>query len=712
MRFHVVGVPHFQTTKAAFGCDEARRVVQFCNIMRANGHEVILYAGWENEAQCSEFVQVFTRDDHAAWWPGVEFSTSADGSLPWWSAADPCWRVLSQRAAKEISTRARGRDVNCLIAGAAQRPLTNVGLRCIETGVGHGQPLGPLIPKAWVSDFWRTVCAASGVAASSHFDAVIPEAFDTNQRPLAVGGDGFLYVGRLGKGSAVEQAAAACRKAGASLTLVGAGVRVARPGLIVCDDGLEITGDVYHAGALDADGTAELMGRSRAVFCSRSSGIAFDRVVVESMLRGTPVIVGTEGASAECVEEGVTGFRCNDLAGLVVAARHSQAIDRLRVREHAVARFGLETVARLHEAWLGSLEITSATPNLASPARQGPGRVVAVHFPGWLGVTSSTKNLFADTYPVPADPSVLPYTMTEADIEHHARTLAGSDAAQVVFSGGDETHLRIAARLRQLKPQVTVDLFWHGSYLQVAEPYTWHIMRLWMRAVREGIVRSIVVDKAGMEDFFRSVGIPSAVLLNHVVGEVMPLPEVPASPVRAGMWLSGQGWRKAPYAMISAMGMIGDVHIHGSNLDKPAMELIHELGLTAAEISPTPIPKALMLQAMRRTHVSMYVTLSECCPMLPLESMQVGVPCLTGPNSHLFEDNNYLRERLVVPFPDRADVIAKHFRRAFEERESIMAEYAQYGPAYNARANESVRRFVEEGPTLLRDPRVTRFVGV
>jgi glycosyltransferase involved in cell wall biosynthesis len=600
----------------------------------------------------------------------------------------------------------------CLTAGAAQRPPAKLGLPCVETGLGHGQPLGPLIPQTWVSESWRRTCTASGSVRTHPLDTVIPEAFDADRRPLGPGGERFAYFGPLSKGSGVEQAAATCRELGATLVLVGTGVWLAKPGLVVCDDGFKITGDVQYAGPLEIDEAAELAGQCRAAFCFPTPGIAFDRLVVEAMLRGTPLIVRDQGVSAECVKEGATDFRRDDLGGMIEAARDSHTLDRRLVRQHAVARFGLDAVAQQHDEWFRRVEANadSIRGQLASAGQRRPGRVVAVHFPGWLGVTASTRNLFADTYPVPADPTVLPYTLTDSDIEHHARTLAGCDASQVVFSGGDESHLRIAARLRQLKPEITVDLFWHGSYLQVAEPYTWHIMRLWMRAVRDGLVRSIVVDKSGMEDFFRSVGIPSAVLLNYVAGEVMSPPEVPASPIRAGMWLSGQGWRKAPYAMISAMRMIGDVHIHGSNLDKAAMELIHELALTAAEISPTAIPKALMLQAMRRTHVSMYVTLSECCPMLPLESMQVGVPCLTGPNSHLFEDNDYLRERLVVPYPDRADVIAKHFLRAYEERASIMAEYARYGPAYNARAIESVRRFIEDGPTLMRDPRVTRIL--
>lgn len=87
--------------------------------------------------------------------------------------------------------------------------------------------------------------------------------------------------------------------------------------------------------------------------------------------------------------------------------------------------------------------------------------------------------------------------------------------------------------------------------------------------------------------------------------------------------------------------------------------------------------------ALSRMHLNLYVTLSECSPMLPLESLAVGVPCLFGPNSHLFEDHAYLHSRLVVPYPDRSDVIAHMIKQALAEREQIIAEYIVYAPKYN-----------------------------
>lgn len=45
MNFHVVSLPHTQTTAAYPSCAFTQKVVRFCRMMKARGHHVTLYAG-------------------------------------------------------------------------------------------------------------------------------------------------------------------------------------------------------------------------------------------------------------------------------------------------------------------------------------------------------------------------------------------------------------------------------------------------------------------------------------------------------------------------------------------------------------------------------------------------------------------------------------------------------------------------------------------
>src|SRR5262245_24863642 len=67
MRFHVVSLPHTQTTDAYSACAFTEKVRKFCRMMKEmKGHTVYLYAGDDNEAPCDEHISCISEDERAA----------------------------------------------------------------------------------------------------------------------------------------------------------------------------------------------------------------------------------------------------------------------------------------------------------------------------------------------------------------------------------------------------------------------------------------------------------------------------------------------------------------------------------------------------------------------------------------------------------------------------------------------------------------------
>jgi len=321
---------------------------------------------------------------------------------------------------------------------------------------------------------------------------------------------------------------------------------------------------------------------------------------------------------------------------------------------------------------------------------------VAVSCPSYLGVTSSTVNLFEHTLFMPEARGDDPRLLNEADLRHYAHVLEATKCPRVVFSGGDDKQHRVMEILRDLAPGVRCDLFLHASYPQFVEDLTWAWVKRWFDSARAGHVHTIASDKAGYDRFVASLGLRGAVLLNRVPGPMLEAPELPEAPRRVGVWLSGETYRKIPHAMLAAVRMMEGAVLHGSGLRGRAREVVEYLGVPRGEVAEGQLTHDELFAAMRRTHVTLYVTFIECCPMLPLESLHQGVPALIGPNSHLFEDDRYLFERLVVSFPERAEVIADYAERAIRERREIIAAYRAYYPGYDARARASVEAFLRD----------------
>ena len=79
--------------------------------------------------------------------------------------------------------------------------------------------------------------------------------------------------------------------------------------------------------------------------------------------------------------------------------------------------------------------------------------------------------------------------------------------------------------------------------------------------------------------------------------------------------------------------------------------------------------------------ITLNVTLSECHPMLPMESYRLGVPCLMSRTSDLFIDAPDLYELTTVDQADNPEAIAGAAARLLEQRSEATA---QAGPALDA----------------------------
>jgi hypothetical protein len=323
---------------------------------------------------------------------------------------------------------------------------------------------------------------------------------------------------------------------------------------------------------------------------------------------------------------------------------------------------------------------------LARTTASHPTAIALMH-PAWRGVRGSTAELFPHH-------CFLDDHLTEAVALRKARLLLDTGCERIVFSGFAHTWIHLVMALRRLAPSLKLFSLWFGSFLQHEEDYAWQGFRTIEQLCRAGFIYKWGFAKKGMAETMAMTGLHTG----FVMSLVRRIPDGPSKPLAGGphfgIWAAQPTWRKLPYAMVAALQAIPHAHLHASSVGPRLLEFARLLGLQT-HLSAAPVPFEDMPQTLAEMHLNLYVTLSECAPMVPLESLSVGVPCLIGPNSHFFEDEPYLHRRLVVPHPDRAETIASHLHVALEERTAIVTAYRSYAPNYNRRAIASLEEFLE-----------------
>jgi glycosyltransferase involved in cell wall biosynthesis len=110
---------------------------------------------------------------------------------------------------------------------------------------------------------------------------------------------------------------------------------------------------VEYLGEVDEAGKSQLLGQAYALLFPIDWPEPFGMVMIEAMACGTPVVAWNRGSVPEILEEGVSGFMVEDVAGAVAAVERVGRLRRKGCREAFERRF---TVRRMAQDYLAVYE--------------------------------------------------------------------------------------------------------------------------------------------------------------------------------------------------------------------------------------------------------------------------------------------------------------------------------------------------------------------
>ena len=350
MRFHVISLPHTQTTKEYLPCAYTQKVLNFCRMMNSLGHEIFLYSGYENEAPCTEHIEIISKQKHEEFfsknnWKKEFFAIEWDSKKPYWVEAN-------NNAITEIKKRVKQKDFICLIGGNCQKPIADAFTNLsVEFGIGYEGVFSKFRvfeSYAWMHYIYGRTKQANG----NYYDVVIPNYFDKNDFYLSEKEDYALYIGRLISRKGVHIASQVCEKLGLKLKIAGQGATKIEGEYIYYPEG-KVKGE--YVGVVDVKKRAELMSKAKVVFCPTQYIGPFEGVHVEAMLSGTPVITTDWGCFSETFIEGVHGFRPRTFKEMLDSVKKCESLNPKEIREYAISRYDLDSVKYQYETYFKRL---------------------------------------------------------------------------------------------------------------------------------------------------------------------------------------------------------------------------------------------------------------------------------------------------------------------------------------------------------------------
>lgn len=318
---------------------------------------------------------------------------------------------------------------------------------------------------------------------------------------------------------------------------------------------------------------------------------------------------------------------------------------------------------------------------------------IVMYNPEWKGVSSSTFELFdnlIETCEI--------YRNKDANLIAKAIT-SNNNIKQVIFSSFAIGWKDLATCIKKLNYEIKIKTFWHGSHSQILEDYGWERNKEIIELHRQGVVDVMGFCKESLYNFytinkFNAKFITNKVEIDEIKEKIMSKNEVSNDgKTRIGLYAARcSNWRKNMYSQMAAVSLMKNVVLDIVPLENNARKFAKLLGIEITGES-NGLPREQLIERMAQNDVNLYVTFSECAPMLPLESFEVGVPCVCGNNNHYFKSSK-LYDLIVVNTEDDIIEIKEKIENSINYKNEILNLYQEFKNNNLNQEKENIKDFL------------------
>ena len=312
---------------------------------------------------------------------------------------------------------------------------------------------------------------------------------------------------------------------------------------------------------------------------------------------------------------------------------------------------------------------------------------VVFYNPTWLGVAASTKGLFKNYVP-------LEHIHNKKDGEKLAKAIANNNIKSVIFSQICDGWINTLEQIKKLNENIKIKVIWHGNCYEFFSDYTWNLNKEVMDLYKEKKIDCFAFVRSTMYEFYKKVGFKSFYLQNNVhLQDIKKIEKENTGKRKIGIYNADTRELKNIYTALSSIKLVPNSIADVVPINEGAKRFTEILNLETTSISDY-IPNEELMKRIQQNEVNIYPTFTENAPMFPLESFEMGVPCLLGNNNDYFVGTK-LGEYVILTREDDPIDIKERIINCIEHKEEIMNLYQDWKKEFDNKCEKLVEEFVK-----------------
>ena len=312
---------------------------------------------------------------------------------------------------------------------------------------------------------------------------------------------------------------------------------------------------------------------------------------------------------------------------------------------------------------------------------------IVFYNPTWLGVANSTKGLFKNIVP-------LEHVYDKKDMEKLVVSIVESDIKSVIFSQICDGWTSIIEKIKEKNKDIIIKVIWHGNCYEFFSDFTWNLNKEVMELYKEEKIDSFGFVRSIMYEFYKKVGFKCFYLQNNVhLDNIERVEKEKTNKKKIGIYNADSRELKNIYTSLSSIKLVPNAVADVVPINEGARKFTEILNLETTSVNDY-IPTEELLKRIQQNEVNLYPTFTENAPMFPLESFEMGVPCLLGNNNDYFVGTK-LGEYVILTKEDDPEYLKEKIIECINHKEEILDLYKEWKKDFDKKCEKWVEEFIK-----------------
>ncbi len=264
----------------------------------------------------------------------------------------------------------------------------------------------------------------------------------------------------------------------------------------------------------------------------------------------------------------------------------------------------------------------------------------------------------------------------------------------VIFSQICDGWTSLIEHIKKEDPRIQIKVIWHGNCYEYFSDFTWNLNKEVMQLYKKEKIDSFAFVRSIMYEFYKKLGFACYYLQNNVHKEnAGKIVNNENAKTKIGIYNADTRELKNIYTALSAMKLVPNSVADVVPINEGAKQFTQMLSLDTTSINDY-IPNEELMKRIQKNDINIYPTFTENAPMFPLESFEMGVPCLLGNNNDYFVGTK-LGEYVILEREDDAVYIKDKIMNVLAHKDEVMELYQSWKKEFDQKCEKLVEEFIK-----------------